>query len=156
MMKDNLQAFFSCTVSSPQDPFMRSLRLIHRSACSLGGMPSHLFSMSARVTLETACETLRDCESAVAARRVDDGEVETLASLDARRTEVRNIVVIGIYKKGKNEWRWGEVGKPQRGFAIDEVFVRGGGVSDGCFVGGRERRRMIVRSSVRGWKIEDF
>lgn len=98
-MISNLQAFFSCTVNSLHEPFIRSLRLIHKSACSLGGIPSHLFSMSARVTLETACEALRDC-TAVTARRVDDGEAET-ASLDARRTEVRSIVkrVIGIYKK---------------------------------------------------------
>lgn len=93
-MKGNLQAFFSCTVNSPQLPFMRSLRLIQRSACSLGGIDSHLFSMSARVTLETACETPRDWEiTATAARGPNDGEAETpLASLDARRNELRSIV----------------------------------------------------------------
>lgn len=49
--------------------------------------------MSARVTLETACEALRDCEMTAAARRLDAGEAEIpLASLDARKTEERSIV----------------------------------------------------------------
>lgn len=90
----NLQAFFSAIVNWPQGSFIRSLRFIHRSACSLGGIDSHLFSMSASVTLETACEALRDWEiTAVAARMEDEGEAETLVSLDARRTEVRNIAL---------------------------------------------------------------
>lgn len=45
-------AFCSWTVSSVQLPFMRSRRAIHRSACSWSGMPSHRFSMLARVGLE--------------------------------------------------------------------------------------------------------
>lgn len=47
-------AFFSCMVSSFQLPLMRSRRDIQRSACSCRGMPSHRFSMLARVGLEMA------------------------------------------------------------------------------------------------------
>lgn len=41
-------------MSSAQLPFMRSRRAIQRSACSCRGMPSHRFSMLARVGLEMA------------------------------------------------------------------------------------------------------
>ena len=44
-------AFFSCTVNSAQLTFIRSRNAIHRSACSCGGMLSHLFSMFASVGL---------------------------------------------------------------------------------------------------------
>lgn len=47
-------AFFSWRVRSAQFSFMRSRRAIHSSACSCRGMPSHLFSMLARVGLEMA------------------------------------------------------------------------------------------------------
>lgn len=47
-------AFFSCKVNSFQFSFMRSRRAIHSSACSGRGMPSHLFSMLARVGFEMA------------------------------------------------------------------------------------------------------
>jgi hypothetical protein len=47
-------AFFSCGVNSAHGTFMRSRSAIHRSACSCGGMPSHLFSMFASVGLEMA------------------------------------------------------------------------------------------------------
>lgn len=47
-------AFFSWSVRSAQFSFMRSRRAIHSSACSCRGMPSHLFSMLARVGLEMA------------------------------------------------------------------------------------------------------
>lgn len=47
-------AFFSWTVKSDQFSFMRSRRAIHSSACSCSGMPSHLFSMLARVGFEIA------------------------------------------------------------------------------------------------------
>jgi hypothetical protein len=50
----NVPAFFSCRVSSFQSALMRSLSAIHSSACSWGGMASHLFSMFARVGLEIA------------------------------------------------------------------------------------------------------
>lgn len=45
-------AFFSCSVNSAQLLFIRSRSAIHRSACSCGGMPSHLFSMFAKVGFE--------------------------------------------------------------------------------------------------------
>lgn len=41
-------------VNSFQLPFMRSRKDIQRSACSCRGMPSHRFSMLARVGLEMA------------------------------------------------------------------------------------------------------
>lgn len=47
-------AFFSWSVRSAQFSFMRSRRAIHSSACSCKGMPSHLFSILARVGLEMA------------------------------------------------------------------------------------------------------
>lgn len=47
-------AFFSCMVISFQSTFMRSLSVIHRSACSWGGMSSQRFSMLARMGLEMA------------------------------------------------------------------------------------------------------
>lgn len=46
--------FFSCKVNSFQFSFMRSRRAIHSSACSGRGMPSHRFSMLARVGFEMA------------------------------------------------------------------------------------------------------
>ena len=50
----DIPAFFSFMVISVQSTFMRSRRAIHRSACSCGGIASHLFSMLARVGLEMA------------------------------------------------------------------------------------------------------
>lgn len=47
-------AFFSWKVNSFQFSFIRSRRAIHSSACSGKGMPSHLFSMLARVGFEMA------------------------------------------------------------------------------------------------------
>lgn len=45
-------AFFSCNVNSFQSTTIRSLRAIHSSACSWGGMASHLFSIFAKVGLD--------------------------------------------------------------------------------------------------------
>ena len=50
-----LPAFFSCSVISFQSIFIRSLNCIQSSACSWGGICSHLFSIPARVGLEIAC-----------------------------------------------------------------------------------------------------
>ena len=47
-------AFFSWRVISCQLTFIRSLRAIHRSACCCGGIPSHRFSMPARVGFDIA------------------------------------------------------------------------------------------------------
>ena len=47
-------AFFSWNVKSAQFSFMRSRNDIQSSACSGGGMSSHLFSMFASVGLEMA------------------------------------------------------------------------------------------------------
>ena len=55
----DLQAFFSCIVRSCQSTAIRSLRAIHNSACSCGGIVSHLFSIFASVGLLTACCWLR-------------------------------------------------------------------------------------------------
>ena len=51
----HLPAFFSCNVISFQSTFIRSLNAIHKSACSWGGMASHLFSIFASVGLLIAC-----------------------------------------------------------------------------------------------------
>jgi hypothetical protein len=50
----DIPAFFSCSVNSCQSTFILSLSCIHSSACSCGGMPSHLFSMPANVGLDIA------------------------------------------------------------------------------------------------------
>lgn len=42
--------------------------------------------------METAYEALRDCEMTAAARKLDEERETPLASLDARKTEERNIV----------------------------------------------------------------
>lgn len=56
-----IPAFFSCKVISFQSTFMRSLSCIQSSACSCGGMVSHLFSIPAKVGLDMACADLVDC-----------------------------------------------------------------------------------------------
>ena len=49
------QAFFSANVNSLHSVFILSLNCIHSSACSCGGIPSHLFSISTNVGFEIAC-----------------------------------------------------------------------------------------------------
>ena len=56
---ESVPAFFSCTVNSAQFTFIRSRSAIHRSACSWGGIVSHLFSIFARVGLDIACAARR-------------------------------------------------------------------------------------------------
>jgi hypothetical protein len=50
----HIPAFFSCRVISFQSTFIRSLNCIQSSACSCGGIPSHLFSIPAKVGFEMA------------------------------------------------------------------------------------------------------
>lgn len=59
----DIPAFFSCSVISFHGAFIRSRNCIHRSACSCGGIASHLFSMFANVGFEMACavDALRHC-----------------------------------------------------------------------------------------------
>jgi hypothetical protein len=81
----NVPAFFSCKVNSAQLVFMRSLKDIHSSACSCGGMASHLFSIFASVGLEIACA----CRLWTIAVGVDR---TTAAPRELRIKEVRNMV----------------------------------------------------------------
>lgn len=83
----DVPAFFSWTVSSAQFSFMRSRRAIQSSACSVLGMPSHRFSMLARVGLEMAVETEAFWTMA---RRA-----EGVAARVARSSEVRIILAAG-------------------------------------------------------------
>jgi hypothetical protein len=83
--KENIPAFFSCSVNSAQFVFILSLSAIHRSACSCGGMPSHRFSMFASVGLEMACACR--CWTAGTHRTI-----VALGAAPARRRLVRSIV----------------------------------------------------------------
>jgi hypothetical protein len=92
-------AFFSWGVNSVQLTFIRSRRLIHRSACSWGGMASHRFSISASVGFEMAWE--------VAARACTGRN----ADVAARAAELRRIEVRSIVKGGRAEVSGGGVGE---------------------------------------------
>ena len=65
---------------------MRSRSCIQSSACSAGGRPSHLFSMSARVTLEMAYEPL--------ARDWAGTTTEATEEREALRTEERSMDMV--------------------------------------------------------------
>ena len=94
-------AFFSCMVNSFQSVFMRSLSVIHRSACSWGGMSSHRFSMLARVGLEMAW-AWRDCWSwqatGAALGRAVRVAVDDMAAaeLEARMIDERSMAAGGV------------------------------------------------------------
>jgi hypothetical protein len=79
---------------------MRSLSAIHSSACSCGGIASHLFSIFASVGLEIACA----CRLWTIAAGVD----RTMAApRELRIKEVRNKVVFVIFmvqKRGEFNW----------------------------------------------------
>lgn len=60
-VEQSVPAFFSCNVISRQSTFIRSLNCIHNSACSCGGIDSHLFSIPASVGFEIAWADRVDC-----------------------------------------------------------------------------------------------
>ena len=96
MFWDHVPAFFSWRVSSAQLPFMRSRRAIHSSACSVWGMPSHRFSMLARVGLEMACVE-------AAARWIRTGE----ARAPARRSDETWVrIMMADWRAGRRESEW--------------------------------------------------
>lgn len=100
--RDYIQAFFSMGVRSVQEPFMRSRRAIQSSACSCGGIVSHLFSTSTSIGLEMAC--------------VEAGRTAPAAKgrMAVRATAERSMV---------GEWTSISVGV-SRDLRIDVVFVR--------------------------------
>jgi hypothetical protein len=85
----NLQAFFSIGVNSAQDPFILSRKLIHNSACSCGGIVSHLFSTSIKVGFERGWVEAALHWTFKAAR----GATERLA----RTIEERNIFFLSFF-----------------------------------------------------------
>jgi hypothetical protein len=96
----NVPAFFSCNVNSAQLTFMRSLSAIHNSACSCGGIASHLFSIFASVGLEIAC-AWRLWTIAAGVDRT------TAAARELRIKEVRNMAGDGdlvVQKRGEFNW----------------------------------------------------
>jgi hypothetical protein len=87
LLGNHVPAFFSWTVRSAQFSFMRSRRAIQSSACSVFGMPSHRFSMFARVGLEMAVEA--------AAFWTMVRRAEGAAARVARSSEVRIMLAVG-------------------------------------------------------------
>ena len=57
----DVPAFFSCIVNLCQSSVILSLSFIHKSACSWGGIPSHRFSILARVGFDIACRESDRC-----------------------------------------------------------------------------------------------
>src|SRR5271156_5163914 len=91
-----IPAFFSCNVSSDQFAFIRSRSAIHNSACSCGGMVSHLFSMFASVGFEIACaDANRCCVETHTAGRASREELRG----SARATVLRSMVGVEMYKR---------------------------------------------------------
>lgn len=92
-LKMYIPAFFSCTVNSFQSTFMRSLKAIHKSACSCGGIASHRFSMLAKVGLLIACACL-DCWQSGVRRAAAVREVGRVVGRERaeRRSDWRSMV----------------------------------------------------------------
>lgn len=128
-------AFFSWGVNSVQLTFIRSRRVIHRSACSWGGMVSHRFSISASVGFEMAWE--------VAARACTGRN----ADVAARAAELRRIEVRSIVKGGKSGslggtgWRGIPQGRVQRR-SIERID----------HVGGRRSVGVVMLEMLELWK----
>jgi hypothetical protein len=90
-----IPAFFSCNVSSDQFTFIRSRRAIQSSACSCGGIASHLFSILASVGFEIACaDANRCCVETHAAGRASKEELRG----SARVTVLRSMLGVERYK----------------------------------------------------------
>ena len=107
----NLPAFFSCNVISFQSTFIRSLNAIHRSACSWGGMASHLFSIFARVGLLIAC-AFRVCCCCIDWQRDASGvraaawhlEVVRVVADASCRSRGCERSIVGADKVGEGRW----------------------------------------------------
>lgn len=127
---------------------MRSLNAIQRSACSCGGMDSHLFSISARVGLDTACaEALRTCCTGATTAALVEAAAERTGReemrLAARVMGLRSILDGRRIVDARREANW--VATDDRGRAEDVDC-------DGRVVNGAEWR--VLRAEMGGCSVK--